>query len=315
MANKSLVTRRIGGKVRPVTLGTRAGRILDSIDRRAHIFYPAPSVVVLALLYIAPLLVSFYFSFHYWPMSATRPPVWVGLSNFARLLEEERFRGAVLNTVEYTALAVSVELVLGMAMALIFNERFRGRNIVRAIFFFPMMATPIAVMMAWRLMLDPFTGILSIIKTLGGPRVFPPLASPTWVLPTLVVIDIWEFTPYVSLILLGGLSALPVEPYEAASIDGASGWQKFWHLTIPLLRPVIVVALLFRTIEVLKVFVTVFALTRGGPNFASETLNVYVYKEAFEYFHTGYASAVALVYFAIIMCFAAILVKVRRTPL
>ena len=314
--NKSLATRWEAVKSRTYALGAWPSRVLDFADRRAHIFYPLPSVVALSLLYIVPVLANVYLSFHNWMLSPNRSPVWVGLSNFAELLlRSERFRGAILHTFEYTAVVVSAELVLGMITALMLNRQFTGRSLVRTIFLFPMMATPIAAMMAWRLVLDPYTGIFSVIKALGGPRVFPPLASPTWVIPTLCVVDIWEWTPLVSLILLGGLSALPREVYEAASIDGASAWQRFWYITVPLLRPVMVVAVLFRTIDALKAFETVFVITSGGPNFASETLNLYAFKQAFEYFHTGYASALLVLYFVIIMLFAAVLIRARRTSL
>jgi len=131
-------------------------------------------------------------------------------------------------------------------------------------------------------------------------------------LPTLVVVDVWMWTPLVSLILLGGLSALPIEPYEAASLDGASWWQKFWHLTIPMLRPVMVVAVLFRVIDSLKAFEPMFVLTDGGPNFATETLNLYAFKQAFTSFNMGYASALLLIYTVIIIFFSAVLIRVRR---
>ena len=246
-------------------------RGLHTLDRKANVFYNVPAVGLLALLYVLPVLTTVYLSFHRWTLSA-RPPVWVGLSNFVDLVEAERFRGALLHTFEYSALAVSIELVLGMVIALILNEPFRGRGFVRTLFLFPMMATPIVTMMAWQLLLDPLTGIFSVI---GGTSMVPPLSNEVWALPTLVVVDVWMWTPLVSLILLGGLSALPIEPYEAASLDGASWWQKFWHLTIPMLRPVMVVAVLFRVIDSLKAFEPMFVLTDGGPNFATETLNLY----------------------------------------
>ena len=315
MSNMIPVATRVMTGARTGGLRARARGVLDAIDHRARTFYNLPSVAILALLYVAPILVNVYLSLHRWQFSRTRPPVWAGLHNFVKLFQSERFRGAVVNTFEFTVLVVSIELVLGMVMALILNQEFKGRGVVRTIFLFPMMATPIAVMLAWRLMLDPFTGVFSIIKTLGGPRILPPLASEAWVIPTLSVVDIWQWTPLVSLILLGGLAALPREPYEAAGIDGASGWQKFWHITVPLLRPVIVLALLFRTIGALKAFEAMFVLTHGGPNFASETLNVLVYLEAFEYFHTSYSSAMALVYFVIMLLFAAVLIRIRRAAL
>ena len=312
MTNKiTPVTKRVSSEVRAGGTGTWLGRVLDAIDRRAHIFYSAPAMIGLALLYVVPILATLYLCFHGWLFSAKRLPVWVGLANFVELFQHPRFRGAVVHTFYYAALAVSVQMFFGMVIALILNREFVGRAVVRTIFLFPMMATPVSSMLAWRLLLDPFTGVFSVIKSLGGPRVFPPLASETWVIPTLVAVDVWQYTPFVSLILLAGLSALPQEPYEAASLDGASAWDSFWYITLPLLRPVIILALLFRTIDALKAFEPIWVLTVGGPNFASETLNVYAFKEAFEYLHMGYSSALLVVYFVIILFFARLLLRAR----
>lgn len=310
--SQMLPTKAVGAGFTAIPQETRLARAVDMMDRHARLYYVLPGIVVLVTLYIAPVMVTIYLSFHRWSLSRTRGPVWIGLSNFIELLTSERFQKAALHTFEYTLLAVSIQLILGMAMALILSRPFWGRSMVRTIFLFPMMATPIAAMLAWRIILDPFTGVFSVITSVGGPRIYPPLASETWVIPTLVIVDIWQWTPLVSLILLGGLAALPKEPYEAARIDGASAWQIFWLITVPLLRPIIAIAVLFRLIDALKAFEVVFVLTGGGPNFASETLNIYVYKLSFESFNMGFASAALILYFAIILFFASILIRIRR---
>jgi len=160
--------------------------------------------------------------------------------------------------------------------------------------------------------LDPNSGFLNIFSQFGLPH-FAPLADRAAVIPVLVLVDAWQWTPFVSLIVLAGLSALPREPLEAAMIDGASRWQMFWYVTLPLLRPVIMVAALFRTIDSLKTFESVFVLTRGGPGGSSEVLNLYTYLESFEYYHLGYASALMIVYFIIVLAFALVLIRLRRT--
>jgi multiple sugar transport system permease protein len=158
----------------------------------------------------------------------------------------------------------------------------------------------------------PSIGIFRLLAPLGVPPIAL-LGTDKLLIPTFVAIDTWQWTPFVTLLMLAGLSALPIEPFEAAVVDGASKWQLFWHITLPLLRPVIVVAVLFRIIDTLKVFEIIYVLTQGGVGASSETLNIYAYRESFEYFHMGYASSLLIVFFFIILLFSLALVRVRRT--
>lgn len=282
------------------------------IDKRAHVIYPTPASFVLLILFILPILYTVYLSFHTWNISATTPPKPVGWENYADLVTNDRFRGALVHTFYYSLLAVLVETALGTAIALVFAREFAGRGLARTLFLFPMMATPIAVMIGWKIILDPSTGVLNLFRQFGMPPVAL-LADKNLVIPTLVLVDVWQWTPFVTLIVLAGLAALPQEPFEAALIDGATGWQTFWKITFPLLQPVLLVAALFRTIDSLKAFENVFVLTRGEPGYASETLNLYTYLEAFEYYHLGYASSIMIAYFLIILAFSLVLIRMRRT--
>lgn len=286
-------------------------RTIDFIDRWIHFFFPAPTVLILAALFVVPIIYTVYLSFHRWGLSAIRPPQPVGLGNFIALLNAQRFSGAIVHSFYFSFLAVTIQTILGIGIALIFNRRFVGRGIARTLFLFPMMATPIASMIGWSLILDPNVGVLSLFYQLGLPPI-ELLSNERLVIPVLVMVDTWRWTPFMTIIILAGLSALPSDPYEAALMDGASSWQLFRYITMPLLRPVLVMAMLFRTIDSLKVFEPVFVLTRGGPRFQSETLNLYAYLESFEYFHLGYASALMVVYFFIILFFSLILIRVRR---
>jgi multiple sugar transport system permease protein len=244
-------------------------------------------------------------SVHDWKIGGGRS--YVGLANYAKLFEDERFHWAILRTLYFTVLAVVLPLVLGLAAALAFHRKFPLRGLARTIFILPMMATPVAVALVWTMMFHPQLGVLNYLLTSVG---LPPslwVYSADTVIPTLVLVEVWHWTPLVMLLLLGGLASLPVDPYEAAKIDGATAWQAFRHVTLPLLMPFLVVALVIRTIDALKAFDTIYVITQGGPGTASETINIFLYLQAFAYYNMGYASAVVVVFFAIILALSALL--------
>lgn len=270
-----------------------------------------PAAAVLVMMLIFPFSYTVYLSLFEW-FAAGPAPRFVGLGNYLEIARDARFLNAAWHTLLYTGMAVGVEVVLGIAFALMLHRNFFGRGAVRTIFLLPMVATPVAISLVWLLMFDPASGVLNYLLTSVG------LPPSLWVnnaqlaIPGLVLVDVWQWTPLVMLIVLGGLTALPPEPFEAAMIDGASAWQTLIHLTLPLLRPYIVVAALFRGIDALKTFDTIYVITRGGPAFASETLNLYIYSSAFEYLHMGYSSAMLVVFFFIVLAMSLVLIRVRR---
>lgn len=214
-------------------------------------------------------------------------PEWIGTENYAALLKDTRFHAALERTAYFTLGALALQVALGLGMALLFNHNFVGRGVVRTLFLLPMVATPVAMSLIWMLILNPVDGVANwILETLG----LPPqlwLNSAGSVLPTLILMDTWQWSPLVMLMILAGMTALPHEPFEAAAIDGASWWQSFRFLMLPMLRPTIMVALMFRSIDCLKTFDIIYGTTQGGPGFASETLNLYIYKTGFDYFRLG----------------------------
>jgi multiple sugar transport system permease protein len=252
-----------------------------------------------------------YLSFFVW-FAAGPPPKFVGFDNYVAIFQDLRFLAATIKTLVYVVLAVGFELALGTAFALLLHREFVGRGPVRTILLLPMVATPVAIALVWMLMFDPASGVLNYLLSLV--RLPPSLwtSDATLAIPALVLVDVWQWTPLVMLIVLGGLSALPKEPFEAAKIDGASPLQTFRYLILPLLRPYIVVAALFRGIDALKTFDTIFVITGGGPAFASETLNLYIYSTAFEYMHMGYSSAMLVVFFCIVLGLSLVLIRARR---
>jgi multiple sugar transport system permease protein len=290
--------------------------ISRAIDRHAGVGKTTPAVLVLLVLYLIPVISVVVLSFYQWTFSRVTAPAFIGLGNYVTLFTEERFWTAVFNTTYYAALALVVQIPLGMIIALVFNMQFIGRGIIRTIFLFPMMATPLASMIAWKMMLDANTGVPQLVTRFLGITPVAILTSGKFLIPALVLVDTWQWTPFVTLILLAGLAALPTEPYESARIDGASEWQLFWSITVPLMRWAIAVAALFRMIDVLKVFETIFILAPGGTwgttKGGGESLNLYTYRESLEYFHIGYGSALVVVFFFIIFGLSLVILRLRR---
>jgi multiple sugar transport system permease protein len=277
---------------------------------RHYAWFVVPAAMVVVAVILFPWAFTLFVSAHEWRLGGGRS--WVGLANYEKLLSDSRFGWAVLRTLFYTALAVVFPIVIGVAAALAFHRQFPMRGLARTIFILPMMATPVAVALVWVMMFHPQLGVLNWLLTqMGLPPSMWVYAADT-VIPTLVLVEVWHWTPLVMLLVLGGLASLPTDPYEAAKIDGASAWQAFRHITLPLLMPFIVVALIIRAIDALKAFDTIYVITQGGPGQASETINIFLYLQAFAFYDVGYASAVVVVFFAIIMALAALLLWTRE---
>ena len=290
----------------------RADRLMSWLDRHAAWIMPAPAVLAVVVLLLFPLVYTLYLSFNHWFLSATSQPRFVGLDNYARLVADERVRNSLVNTFTFTALAVTAEMLVGFGLALLFNREFRLRGLLRTFMLLPMMSTPIAVSLVWALMYEPTLGVFNyLLGALGLPPVLF-LGDRRLVIPSLVLVDVWFSTPFVMLVLLAGLSSLPAEPYEAATIDGASAWQILRYLTLPLMRPTIMVTLLFRTIAALQTFDQILALTGGGPNRASETVNLLGWFQLIESNDMGYASTIMVVLFAIVFAATVLLLRLRR---
>lgn len=288
-------------------------RLTAVIERRIVGVFVTPAVLFIVLMMAFPVGYTIWLSFHEWTGGLAAAPRFVGLANFQRLLfDDPRFWGAVSRTFTFTAMAVGVETVLGVAIAVMLNREFRARGLVRTVFLLPMIATPVAVALVWRLMYQPQLGILNDLLTSMG---LPPsewVSDPSLALPALVLVDIWEWTPLITLITLAGLTALPEEPFEAARVDGASGWQVFRFVTLPMVRPVIIVAVVFRLIEALKTFDPILVITQGGPGFATETLNIYVYQTSFHYQRLGYSASLLIVFFFLVLGSSSLLLRFRR---
>ncbi|EHL96913.1 ABC transporter, permease protein [Acetobacteraceae bacterium AT-5844] len=272
--------------------------------------FVVPAAVVVLGVILFPWIFTLFMSTHEWKIGGGH--TYVGFENYRKLFTDERFLWSMVRTLYFTALAVVIPMVLGVAAALVFNRNFPLRGLARTIFILPMMATPVAVALVWTMMFHPQLGVLNwLLSQFGIPPSMWVYDSAT-VIPTLVMVEVWHWTPLVMLIVLGGLASLPQDPYEAAKIDGANGLQAFWHITLPLLAPFIVVALIIRTIDALKAFDTIYVITQGGPGTSSETINIFLYLQGFAYYNMGFASAVVVVFFAMIIGLASLLLWTRK---
>jgi multiple sugar transport system permease protein len=267
--------------------------------RRALYWFVVPAVVAILAVIVFPWGFTLWMSLFDWKIGST--PVFTGLANYAELATNQRFLEAIAHTLWFTALAVAGPLILGTAAALVFHQKFPLRGFFRGAFILPMMATPVAIALIWTMMFHPQQGVLNYLLSLVGIGPSEWVYSPTLAIPCLVLVDIWQWTPLVMLIVLGGLASLPTDPFEAAYLEGATRWQTFRLVTFPLLLPFIMVAGVVRLIDALKTFDTIYVITQGGPGTASETINLYLYLQAFSFYQVGKASAVVVVFFVIVV--------------
>ena len=282
----------------------------DRLLRPTYWPFVVPALAIVGAVIVFPWAFTIWMSFQEWKLGGNRS--FVGLDNYLKLATDERFIGSVGRTLVYTLLATLLPVILGTFAAIVFHERFPLRGLLRGVFILPMMATPVAVALVWVMMFHPQLGVLNYLLSLVGipPQVW--IFSPSSVIPSLVMVETWQWTPLVMLIVLGGLASLPFEPYESALIDGASRWQMFRHITFPLILPFVMIAVLLRIIDALKSFDIIFAMTQGGPGTASETINIYLYNIAFPYRDMGYGSALAVVFFVIVVALSLSMLWLRQ---
>lgn len=258
----------------------------------------APLLLLLAAIVAYPLGYSLYLSFT--DKEIVRPDYTiVGLENYLDLVSNSDYTTALRNTLVFVALAVTIELLLGLALALALQRQRRLRDLTRAFLLTPMFVTPIAVGLMFRFLLNQQLGAIPAALDVFGVTI--DFFGPQLALLTIVAIDVWQWTPFMVLLLLAGLESLPRQPFEAAKVDGASVWLTFRRVTLPLLRPVIAVAVLIRALDAFKVFEYVFATTRGGPGNATDTIQYQIYRTAIQFFRLGEAAAMAFVLVVIVL--------------
>jgi multiple sugar transport system permease protein len=287
--------------------GGSAGAWLDRQFTRLAVL---PTVATMLCIFGLPLLFSFYLSFQGWSVDqGLLAGKFVGLDNFDDLLQDPDFLGSLGITFLYTAVTVSSELALGLGIALLLNIDLPCIAVFRTCLVIPMMITPVVAAFCWKLLLDPGHGVVNY--WIGEHIVW--LGRTDTALFAVAVVAVWQNAPYVSVLLLAGLRSLPHEPVEAARIDGASTFQMFWHITLPLLRPYILVALLLRTIFEFRAFDNIYVMTGGGPANATMTLSMFTYLASFVRFDMslGAAASWSMLLMSMLLC-AFFILTIRR---
>jgi len=259
----------------------------------------SPWLIGFLIFTLGPILASIYYGFTQW--SITTPPQWVGLQNYIHMFTgDPLFWQALKVTGNFVLLSLPLKLVVGLALSLLLNLKIRGMNFYRTVFYVPAVISGVAVSLMWMWLLQPDTGVINTLLDLigiEGPKWF---WDPNWALPSVALMSVWSVGGS-AIIYLAGLQNIPPSLYEAAEIDGANAWKRFWKITIPLLTPALFFQLIVEMIESFKVFTQAFVITQGGPLKATYFYLYYFYEEAFQNFNMGYASALALVLMAIIM--------------
>ena len=271
-------------------------------DRALAWLFVGPTILLLLAFNIFPLLWTIYLSFtNYRANHPNTEVVWQGLSNYKRVLNDEAVWEHMSVTAHFLCTSIALQLVLGFGLALLLNRKFRSHSFWSTAILLPMMLAPAVVGTFWKYFFEPQYGIFNaIIRFFGGAANFTMLGSTDLSPWAIVIVDTWMWTPYVMLLLLAGLRSIPPYLYEAAEIDRASEWTKFWRITLPMVMPFILLALLFRSIENFKMFDLVDNLTNGGPGSVTELASIALKREAFEKWRTGYASAFAIILFVAI---------------
>ncbi len=287
-------------------------------DRAILNFFIWPTLILLIVMNIFPLFWSLYLSFTDYSAIARQPPVWVGFQNFRDILNDEQMWEYFATSGRYALMSVGLQIVIGFGLAMLIREKFKGSGLITTLILIPMMLSPVVVGLFWKLIYNPSYGFFNYLVGLGS--VVPGLdmlasrvanqPAPGLALFAVALVDVWMWSAFVMLLVLSGLNAIPDYLYEAAAIDRASPWFQFWRITLPQVAPLLLIAVLFRTIEAFKSFDLVMGMTGGGPGTQTELIAVNLYRQAFlGQWRTGRASALAYIILIIIIAISNLYIK------
>ncbi len=274
--------------------------------------FMTPAAVLLLAVLAYPIFYTIRISFSELDLGTFTATEWVGWDNYATVLEDERFWNSLRVTGVYLALALPLQMLLGFGIAFLINAEWRGRGVVRALFIIPMVVAPVVAGGIWRMLLDPLWGLVNYGLGLAGMGPVDWLGNPTLAMVTVVIIDTWRWTPFVTLIATAALLSLPRDVFEAAEIDGANWWTKFWSITVPLLMPMIAATFIVRWLGAVKMFDIALAATNGGPGRATNVINLFIYDEAFRSLKFAESAAMAVIILLITMVLTGIFLRGAR---
>ncbi|MDX8469918.1 sugar ABC transporter permease [Mesorhizobium sp. VK23B] len=296
-----------------VSAGAKFGNSFERwLELHLRVLMLAPAMLVLLTLTIFPSIYMIVAAVTRISPNPDLPWQFAGADNFLRLLTDEQFHVGLWNTLLFTVFAVSTEFLLGLGLALLLDRYIRRLNFLKTVLMLPMMLPPVAVAITWKLIYEPQFGVLNEIMFRLGLPLQAWAGDVRLAMFSVIVADVWQWTPFMFLLMLAGLASLPDEPYEAAAIDGASAWRQFWDLTLPFLKPIIAIALLLRIMDALRLFDLVFILTGGGPADRTKTLSLYIYQVAYRFADPSYAAAISLFVLFMTVAFSTWFIKRMR---
>ena len=298
--------------VAPASAITRPSRLVSNRVREsawAYLFL-APFFLGLLFFIVGPVVAAFAISFTSWDLLS--PPQWIGLDNYRELADDRLFWIALKNTLYFTGVSVPVTLILALGLAGLMNRKLRGIEALRAIYFFPVTASIVAVSLLWAWMYTPDFGIINYLLSYVGIPKINWLVDPRMAMPSVIIMSVWRGLGFNIVVFLAGLQSIPRDLYEAADLDGASGWQQFRQITVPLLTPTIFFATIMAIISSFQVFDQTYIMTQGGPGNATLTLVYQIFLNGFTYLRMGYASALSFVLFAILFVITIVQVNLQR---
>jgi trehalose/maltose transport system permease protein len=290
---------------------TRALTIQQQQARLAW-FFLAPALAVLAVIGVYPLLMTVYLSFTD-AFAGSSESTLIGVANYAEIFRDKDFLAALVNTLVFAAVSVSLEFILGLAIALVIDSQFAGRNVVRAAILIPWALPTVVSAKMWAWMLNDSFGVINDLLMRKLHVIDQPITwmgANGWAMASVIAVDVWKTTPFFALLLLAGLQIIPRDVYEAADVDGASRLQQFFAITLPLLKPTIATAVIFRCLDALRVFDVIWILPQG--RFGTESLGTYAYRQLFDYSRSGYGSAVCVALFALILAFVVVYLRITK---
>lgn len=271
-----------------------------------------PAFIIVLAMAIFPLIYSLSISFMHYRLIPPLPPRFIGFDNYINLLGQERFRAVIWTTSIIVVVSVTLQYIIGFSIALMLNARVPGAKLFRVGLLLPMLIAPVAVALIARMMLNPTIGPLNELMTFFGFPNLPFLTDQYWALGSIIAVEVWQWTPFVILLMLAGLQTLPEDVYEAATLENTGPWRQFWDITFPMLLPISVAIIFIRAIESFKVMDTVFIMTGGGPGIATETLTLFAYQEGFKKFNMGYTSALSFLFLIFIIVIGVVYLAILK---
>lgn len=266
-------------------------------DKFACWAFLTPALIFLAVTALFPLLYSVYLSFFRLKLNLpNQTPAFVGLANYAKMFTDKMLLVSTWNTILFAFISVALEVVLGLMVAMVICSDKMWSRVATSIFMIPMIMAPVAIGTLWRMMMDASTGVLNYFLSFFGVDAVQWLADPFMAKVSVLLVNVWQLTPWVTVICAAGLKALPQDCIQAALVDGATPRQIFWQIVLPLLKPVLVIVVMMRFTDAFKVFDTIYTMTNGGPGTATEMLPNFIYKQGLKYYDAGYAAALAIVF-------------------